>query len=105
MALQFCQTKAECVTSTSCTSGMGGCCAKNGETGTHYDCPSGCTYDLMKKICDCGTVSGLTDTTGTYEGTSCTTEYSTSTIECYMYYNKGNENCTGNAQCKDNLVQ
>ena len=69
-----------CLNSDRCTSGYN-CCPAG--TGIWYVCPSGCTGGGAFNTCDCGTIDNLTDRTGTYTGTSCTTTAEQITTTCY----------------------
>ena len=100
-ALLTCDSASDCANGSLCQAGNGGCCAATGATGTQYNCPTGCTWSSLDEVCNCASVSGITDTTGTYTGTTCTTEYtSTSTINCYRHYSAGHSKCaTGAYAC------
>ncbi|MBR2011872.1 MAG: hypothetical protein IKA08_01220 [Alphaproteobacteria bacterium] len=74
-------TAETCMAAAACTDGY--YCCPTGSTGTWYICPSGCTGGGAFSTCDCGTVSNLTDDTGTYTGSSCTTTAEQITTTCF----------------------
>ena len=82
--LVLCMDRSECAAAN--CKGMGGYCCPTGNTVMEYTCPNGCAWSTITNICECRTVSGLTDATGTYTGSSCTTAYtSAQEVKCYSY--------------------
>ena len=82
--LSLCSDHTECA-AINCR-GLGGYCCPTGNTVTEYTCPSGCVWNTINSICECSSVSGLTDVTGTYTGSTCTTSYESSKEKsCYKY--------------------
>ncbi len=67
-------------------SGFSHCCP-TGSTGTFYSCPSGCSGGGTVSTCNCDTVAGLSDTTGTYTGITCTVDGTAYTDECFSRTN------------------
>ena len=92
--LVTCMDRNECAAAN--CNGFGGYCCPTGKTVTEYTCPNGCAWSTINNTCECNTVSGLTDGTGTYTGSSCTTAYTSSQeITCFSYVFQ----TTGDAKC------